>query len=56
MWGGTIITLNHEATKSLTYILQNKTTSNTTFMYATKSEGITPWQGVAGKLETVAFA
>jgi len=54
MWGGTIITLNHEATKSLTYILQNKTTANTTFMDATKAEGITPWQGLAGKLEMVA--
>jgi len=55
MWGSTIVNLNHEATKSLTYILQNKTTANATFMDATEAEGKTTWQGLAGKVETVAL-
>jgi len=47
MWGSTIVNLNDEATKGLTYILKNETTANGKFMDATETKGL------AGKVEMV---
>ena len=55
MWGGRIVNLNDEATKCLTYILKNETTSNGMFMDATETKQIQKWQQLAGKAEMVAL-
>jgi len=55
MWGGRIVNLNDEATKCLTYILKNKTTSNGMFMDATETKQIQIWQQLAGQVETIAL-